>query len=215
MARIQQNASPVAALIGDVVRSREAADRRALHARLLDRLGAVSARTDPLEALAITVGDEFQATFAHLGQALHAALVLRTELLPGIDTRVGIGWGQVTRLDASTQDGPAWWSAREAIEWVKSAQHQPALRHSRTAYRTTAAAAVPEEAVNAALLGRDHLVGSWDDRSVRILRGLMTDHTQAAVAAAEGISPSAVSQRVRSDGIGVVLTADQWLRALP
>jgi hypothetical protein len=73
-----------------------------------------------------------------------------------------------------------------------------------------------EAAVNAALLCRDHLVGSLSDRSLRLLRGLMDPHTtQGRLAAAEGISASAVSQRVRTDGLGVVLAAHELLRDLP
>ena len=76
--------------------------------------------------------------------------------------------------------------------------------------------AVDADAVNAALLCRDHLVGSLSDRSVRLLRGLMDPHTtQSELATLEGISASAVSQRVRADGIGVVLAAEDLLRGLP
>ena len=72
------------------------------------------------------------------------------------------------------------------------------------------------DAVNAALLCQDHLVGSLSDRSIRLLRGLMDPlTTQSELAAREGISPSAVSQRVRADGIGVVLAAHELLRGLP
>ena len=63
---------------------------------------------------------------------------VRLTAAPAIDVRFGIGWGEVTILDASTgiQDGPGWWSARDAIEWTAAAQQQPALAHVRTAYRT-------------------------------------------------------------------------------
>ena len=72
------------------------------------------------------------------------------------------------------------------------------------------------DAVNAALLCRDHLVGSCSERSIRLLRGLMQPHTtQGDLATLEGISPSAVSQRVRADGLGAVLAAHDLLRALP
>ena len=41
------------------------------------------------------------------------------------------------------------------------------------------------------------------------------DTTQAELAEREGISASAVSQRVRVDGIGAVLAAHELLRRLP
>lgn len=39
--------------------------------------------------------------------------------------------------------------------------------------------------------------------------------TQAELATREGVSASAVSQRVRGDGIGAVLAAHELLRVLP
>lgn len=209
------SSSPAAVIIGDLVGSRGAADRRALHATLLAALDDVSTRTAPVDPFAVTAGDEFQASYPRVGAALDAVLRLRVALLPDVDTRFGIGWGPVTRLDERTQDGPAWWAARTAVEWVHGAEERSTTRHARAAYRTDDPHAPPPAAVNAALLCRDHLMGSWDERSHRILRGLMSGHSQAEVATAEGVSASAVSQRVRGDGIGAVLTAAEWLAQLP
>ena len=76
--------------------------------------------------------------------------------------------------------------------------------------------AAQELAVNAALQARDQLIGELGDRSLRLLRGLLDPHkTQSELAAVEGISPSAVSQRVRADGLGVVLLGHESLVAMP
>ena len=127
---------PAAVVIGDLVGSRGAPDRRALHETLLTALADVSEATAPLDPFAVTAGDEFQASYPRLGAALDAVLRLRVALLPEVDTRFGIGWGPVTRLDERTQDGPAWWAARSAVEWVHEAEERSATRHVRTAYRT-------------------------------------------------------------------------------
>ena len=71
---------------------------------------------------------------------------------------------------AGIQDGPGWWAAREAIEWTASAQRQPGLALVRMSFRGDDRDDV--DAVNAALICRDHLIGSLDDRSIRILKGL-------------------------------------------
>jgi hypothetical protein len=68
------------------------------------------------------------------------------------------------------------------------------------------------DAVNAALMCRDQMVGSVSQRSLRLLRGTLDGRTQAELATDEGISASAVSQRVRHDGLAVVLAADELLR---
>lgn len=207
-----------ATLVGDVMASRDVADRRALHSALLRAIERINgeladAVVDPVR---ITVGDEFQGRFETVGAGIHASLLMRLDLLPQADLRFGMGWGSVTILDADgTQDGPGWWAAREAIQWVARTQGQAALGQVRTAYRLAEGSDVPgEAAVNAALQCRDHLVGSLDDRSRRILGGLLNGMAQVEIAVAEGISASAVSQRVRRDGLGVLVSAASELRAV-
>ena len=116
MARTKPCASSVATLIGDVVGSRRVADRRAAHRALNRALDDVA--PGAIDPPAFTVGDEFQGSYPTVGAAIDAALSLRLAVGPAIDVRFGIGWGEVTMLDASAgiQDGPGWWAAREAIE---------------------------------------------------------------------------------------------------
>ena len=93
--------------------------------------------TGAIDAPAFTVGDEFQGSYPTVGEAIGAALAVRLAVAPDIDVRFGIGWGPVTVLDADAgiQDGPGWWSAREAIEWTAAAQRQPGLALVRTSFR--------------------------------------------------------------------------------
>ena len=131
--------------------------------------------------------------------------------------RFGLGWGAVTVLDetAGIQDGPGWWAAREAIEWTASAQRQPGLARVRTSFRASGEARSDVEAINAALLCRDHLLGLLDDRSTRIVKALLKNRTKKDIAAAEGISPSAVSQRAGRDGLDLIVLASEFLRGVP
>jgi hypothetical protein len=210
-------------LIGDIVASRVSADRRAVHDAVVAALATTEAVVPSVRGLRITVGDEFQGGYRTLGAALDAALRVRLALLPDVDVRIGVGRGTVTVLDAERgiEDGPAWWAARAAVEWVEATAERSPTRTLRTGYRAEgvdggSADDGAEAAVNAALLCRDHLVGSLSDRSLRLLEGLMhPDTTQAELAEREGVSASAVSQRVRADGIGAVLAAHELLRALP
>ena len=230
MVEVKISGSGRCLLIGDLVQSREASDRRALHERVEQSLAWVNAAVTAASELRVTTGDEFQGSYATLGAALDAALRVRVQLLPASDARFGIGRGPVTTLDEERgiEDGPGWWAARDAIEAAEEGAERPATRQLRTAYRVAAeeggrpvesspvGTGGEVDAVNAALLCQDHLVGSLSDRSIRLLRGLMDPlTTQSELAAREGISPSAVSQRVRADGIGVVLDAHELLRGLP
>ena len=202
-----------AALIGDIVGSRRVADRRAAHRAMYRALRDVAA--DAIDPPAFTVGDEFQGSYPTVGAAIGAALSLRLAVAPGLDVRFGIGWGVVTVLDADAgiQDGPGWWAAREAIEWTAAAQRQPGLALVRTSFRGEQRTDV--DAVNAALICRDHLIGSLDERSLRILKGLLSNHTKKDIAAAEDISASAVSQRAGRDGLDLIVRASQYLRSVP
>ncbi|MEN3320409.1 MAG: hypothetical protein V7643_3811 [Mycobacterium sp.] len=214
MSRVKAKASSIATLIGDIVGSRRVADRRAAHRALNRALRDVAA--DAIDPPAFTVGDEFQGSYPTVGAAIDAALSLRLAVATGIDVRFGIGWGEVTVLDASAgiQDGPGWWAAREAIQWTASAQRQPGLALVRTSFRVSGEARADLDAINAALLCRDHLIGSLDDRSIRILKGLLSNHTKKDIAAEEGISASAVSQRAGRDGLDLIVRASQYLRSM-
>ncbi|KUI05835.1 SatD family protein [Mycobacterium sp. IS-3022] len=215
MTEAKLDASSVATLIGDVVGSRRVADRAAAHRAINKALADVAAGA--IDPPAFTVGDEFQGTFPTVGEAVDAALAIRLAVAPGIDVRFGIGWGAVTVLDsvAGIQDGPGWWAAREAIEWTATAQRQPGLASVRTSFRAAADTRSDGDAINAALLCRDHLLGSLDDRSLRIVKGLLTDQTKKDIAAAEGVSASAVSQRAGRDGLDLIVVASRLLRGVP
>lgn len=216
MASIQP--SPVV-LIGDVVASRQSKDRRGLHRAVEQALAHTNDRVAHVEPLEITVGDEFQGVYLHLGVALDAALRTRLALRPAAESRYGLGRGATTTLDKARgiKDGPAWWAAREAIVEVEKVAARAALEHVHTAYRLADGEvddAGTALAVDAALHCQDHMVGSLSERSGRLLKGLLDGMTQRELAAAEGITPSAVSQRVRADGLAVIVRCHDLLKEL-
>jgi len=205
----------MATLIGDVVGSRDVADRVDLHDRIIDAVGVVNAGLDPVVPLRITVGDEYQGGFATVGEALVAALRLRLLVLPEFDLRHGIGWGPTTVLsdEPRVEDGPGWWAAREAIGAVAGKNAHGATGALRTAYRRAEESSDGPEpaAVNAALASRDALLAAGSPRSWGVLRGLLNGMSQREIAEAEGISASAVSQRVRRDGLAALVMTDELL----
>lgn len=204
-----------ATLIGDVVGSRTVADRAGAHRLLRAALRDVAGTA--IDPPAFTVGDEFQGAFATVGLAIDAALSVRLAVAPEIDVRFGLGWGAVTMLDeaAGIQDGPGWWAAREAIQWTAAAQRRPGLALVRTSFRASGETRSDVDAINAALICRDHLLGSLDDRSTRIVKALLNNRSKKDIAAEEGISPSAVSQRAGRDGLDLIVVASDLLRSAP
>ena len=217
---MKENASATglrAALIGDLVGSRTATDRRALHQKLARALTAVQQQIPSLDPPVILAGDEVQSSYPTVGDALHAAFLLRIRLASETDIRFGIGWGRVEVLDPDrrTQDGPAWWQARAAIDIVEGRAEHPGTLHARFCYRASPDGDGPNElAIDAALLCRDHLMGSLDTRSMRILGGLVAGRSKTEIGRAEKISTSAVSQRAQRDGLDVIVAASAMLREI-
>jgi hypothetical protein len=224
-----------AAVIGDVVGSRGHLDRGILQGRLTDALERTNALVPAVQPLVVTVGDEFQGLYEDVASALDATLFARLALLGDVDVRFGVGWGTLEVYDASrapfAQDGPAWWTAREAVERAAAAaKGREAARGSRTAFvggsgqdggragsegpgrwRTPA----EEDLVNAVLVCRDEIVWRMDARDARLAMALFAGEKQAVVAAREGVTQSAVSQRlVRSGAHALRRTRDLLRRAV-
>ena len=213
----QQAENQSITIIGDLIGSRSVADRAAVHRRLETALTQGNEEFDPQVPLRVTVGDEYQGIFKTLGGALQATLRLRLAMLPVVDVRHGIGVGAVAILRESPriEDGPGWWAAREAIEAVEAAEQRSPTRAARTAVAAPDGSTLVDlDAVNAALLLRDHVVGDLSARSLSVLRALLKGQRQHEIANTLGISASAVSQRVRADGIGILLAADERLARL-
>ena len=200
----------VYALIGDLVGSRRLPDRAAAQRRVGEVLRETTellAGSQPLEQ---TFADEFQGGYLTLEAATRAGLLVRLALLPdGIDVRCGIGLGETIVYDDSrsplVQDGPAWWSARAALEQMGAPR--------RSAVRTWFSGPDPARAAaaNAHLLCRDALVDRLSERGWRMLRLALLGESQRRIAESEGITKSAVSQQF-ARGIGAVRDAQELLK---
>lgn len=204
------------ALLGDLVDSRLAADRPSLHERVLAALADADPRATAVDPLHVTVGDEFQGVFPTTGAALGAAYRVRTALAGVTDVRFGLGRGEVVVIDATRnlQDGSAWWAARDAITTVEGR-----ARAAHRALRTGLVAAPDAEpfgpALRAAVECVDALLHRLDARSWQVLALLLEGASQAEAAAAVGVSPSAVSQRVARDALAVLADAIARLEEEP
>lgn len=204
-------------MIVDLVGSRRHPDRAWVHRVFTGALDAVNQAVAADQPLAPTVGDEAQARYRSVADALLASLLLRLELPEGLDARSGIGVGDVQHLGQGAagllQDGPGWWAARDAINEAK-ARETGRDRTLRTWYLVAEGAAPdrrrPAPAhVDAFLLLRDEVVTTMPARARRLLRGVLAGRTQAELAQAEGISASAVSQNLRRSGAYAVLHAHE------
>ena len=193
------------AVIGDLVGSRDQPSRADAQRSLQGALDTVNREVaSALQPLEPTIGDELQGVYEDLHDALLATVLVRLALPDTMDCRFGIGVGTLEIVGASnyglTQDGPAWWSARTAIDAAKDkSRHLPGLR----TWIVRDGTEEPDMA-NAYLLMRDELVSGFDARQRRIALGVVQGRTRTQLAEQEGISVSAVSQRHRA-GIGALI----------
>ena len=205
------------ALIGDLVGSRRSSDRGQVQQHLVAALAIANDTTTPVQPLSPTIGDEFQGVYADIGSALGASLVVRLALPAEVDFRCGIGVGTLEVVGTSeygrTQDGPAWWAARDAIVEAKrreSGQHRLLRSWLAVSDREqTGGGELDADVVNAFLLCRDELVSRLDARQRRLVLGVLRGTSQKELAASEGISPSAVSQSLRRAGASAIIGATE------
>lgn len=213
---MKSSASPqlVHAVIGDVVGSRRHASRLVVQEALVRALEAADDAVASIQRPEPTIGDEFQSVHAELADALMVTVLVRLALPEELDVRFGIGIGTLEVVGSSpyglTQDGPAWWAARQAV--VEVEERQRSMPHLRTrvvpapttSSPTASSATTPSPdtgLVNAYLETRDFIVTGFDGRLRRIAAGLLAGRSISQIADSEGISASAVSQRVRRGGV--------------
>ena len=208
-------ADSVIALIVDIVKSRELHDRVGAQRSIREAFEQAHAAHPMDRRLWPTVGDEFQAIFRTLGDALLTTFLVRLTLPEGVDCRFGLGRGETTDVDEQApgfiQDGSAWWNAREAIEETHRREHgsEPYLRSWFAS--NDAGAAADTALVNGFLLLRDASISSMRPRAKRLTAGMLLGSSQSELARQEKITQSAVSQSLRRSGGSALLAAHQEL----
>lgn len=201
-----------AAVIADIVRSRELDDRTAAQ-RAIETAIARAEADVPLAVTPLTavVGDELQAEYPTVAAAAAALLLVRLNLPDGVECRFGVGVGDVRPVelgDRTIPEGPAWWAARAAIERIETVQQRLApLARTWFEAQEGADAEVRQSVAlaNAYALSRDQLVSSMSERARRLTYGRCLGRSQRELAGDEGITQSAVSQALASAGSAAVV----------
>jgi hypothetical protein len=230
-----------AAVLVDIVDSRHHGDRAALQEQVAEAAAVLNARIPSLDPMTSTVGDELQATYADLFVAIRAVSELRLELAGVVGIRAGIGWGDIVMHDAERspfgQDGPAWWSARSALDsvaastaWsgyearfgVEFAAEAPAVA-SDAPPRETSTTRPPARplALDAVAVVRSHLAlldrafATIDATEARIVLGDLAEVPTEEIAAELSLSSSAVSQRRRRNHLRELVAALRVIDTAP
>ncbi len=113
----------VAAVIADIVKSRDLPDRRQFQKQMEDALSALnSGSAGIISPYTITLGDEFQAVYKY-GTGLIRDISLLIAHLHPAQVRFAVGIGNLsTDLNPESalgMDGPAFHAARDGLNWLK------------------------------------------------------------------------------------------------
>jgi hypothetical protein len=206
------------AVIADLIGSRKLPDRALSQRQLTEAAQRVNKLVVPLQPIAATVGDEFQALYADAASAFEATLLLRLWLPEGVDTRFGIGAGAYRTISTEPhdiQDGSAWWSAREAIDAAKAKQDRrnPALRSWFVVDADHVGAFPDQQTACAYLISRDYIVGKMRPSTRAMLRGSLAGRTQTELAEELGITQGTVSSAMRKSGPSIVIEGVDQIRS--
>ena len=199
------------ALIADVIDSKMVQERFDLQKQLeitLQKINGLFA--DYLAScFTLTLGDEFQALLKVDAPVFQIIDTLRSELTP-TQLRFGIGLGEIVTaidpLQSVGADGPAYWNARAAINFV----HQK-NDYGNTQIYFSSGKENQDFFVNALIASGEAIRSGWRDSQEEILLNLLKrsvyseSFSQQDLAQSLSINPSALSKRLKSSSIRVYL----------
>lgn len=197
------------AVIADVQGSRDIADRAAFQRRLVKTLKRVNSmfRGERLPAnFRITAGDEIQGLLANPADLVDVTAALADELHP-VRLVFGAGWGHLATdlaADVATLDGPCFHAARRSVTQAS---------RQGTWVQVEGFGDVEDEAVSAVFFLIGALRDGWtatQTKYARATRGKLQKH----VAEHFDVSPSVISESLKSARFEAVLAGERALRSL-
>ena len=199
------------ALIADVIDSKMVQERLDLQKQVEKTLQKMNELFGDYLAsrFTLTLGDEFQALLKVDAPVFQIIDTLRLELTP-TQLRFGIGLGEIVTaidpLQSVGADGPAYWNARAAINFV----HQKNDYGSTQIYFSSGKEN-QDFFVNALIASGEAIRSGWRDSQEEILLNLLKrsvyseSFSQQDLAQSLAINPSALSKRLKSSSIRVYL----------
>ncbi len=199
------------ALIADVIDSKIVQERLDLQKQVEKTLQKMNEFFGDYLAsrFTLTLGDEFQALLKVDAPVFQIIDTLRSELTP-TQLRFGIGLGEIVTaidpLQSVGADGPAYWNARAAINFV----HQK-NDYGNTQIYFSSGKENQDFFVNALIASGEAIRSGWRDSQEEILLNLLKrsvyseSFSQQDLAQSLAINPSALSKRLKSSSIRVYL----------
>ena len=199
------------ALIADVIDSKMVQERLDLQKQVEKTLQKMNELFGDymVSRFTLTLGDEFQALLKVDAPIFQIIDSLRSELTP-TQLRFGIGLGEIVTaidpLQSVGADGPAYWNARAAINFV----HQK-NDYGNTQIYFSSGKENQDYFVNALIASGEAIRSGWRESQEEILLNLLKrsvyseSFSQQDLAQSLAINPSALSKRLKSSSIRVYL----------
>ena len=199
------------ALIADVIDSKMVQERLDLQKQVEKTLQKMNELFGDYLAsrFTLTLGDEFQALLKVDAPVFQIIDTLRLELTP-TQLRFGIGLGEIVTaidpLQSVGADGPAYWNARAAINFV----HQK-NDYGNTQIYFSSGKENQDYFVNALIASGEAIRSGWRESQEEILLNLLKrsvyseTFSQQDLAQSLAINPSALSKRLKSSSVRVYL----------
>jgi hypothetical protein len=196
---------PYIAIIGDIKASRTSGDRNALQSRLKQILSEINReyQKDIAAKFTITLGDEFQGLLLAGSNTIEIISRIERYLWP-IRLRFGIGIGRITtEIDierAIGADGPAFYLARSAIEYLKKNEKKNQAVESDIRIEAEGTNRETTDLLNTILFLVTAIIAEWSDRQREHIWSMLTHkETQAELAQRLNVRQPAV-QKTLSKG---------------
>lgn len=200
------------ATIGDIVDSKSISNRNEIQIKLNEVLKKVNKdyKKYIVSKWTITLGDEFQVLLKPNLEIFKMLDYISYKMYP-VNIRFGIGLGEIfTDINYKKSigsDGPAYWRARQAIEFIHENNN---FGNSKISFNSENE---DDELINNLIHYTDWMKENWNTTQRELLHTLLKKNIyndnfkQKDLAKDIGISESAMSRRISSSGIGLYLSS--------
>lgn len=192
------------AIIGDMKNSKIMNDRNSVQNELKKTLNIINEKysQDISAKFMITLGDEFQGLLHDGGHVMHIIEDIQIEMHP-VEIRFGIGVGPIT-TDINYEmaigaDGPGYYRARQAIEFLKENEQRNMTQDTDIRIEVDGDNEDSAAMMNTVLSLLTVIKSNWTDRQREIIRDTMKyGDSQAKTAARLNVAQSSIQRSLKS-----------------
>lgn len=194
--------TPYFAIIGDIKNSKQIDDRNSIQKSLKSILTKLNIKysDDIASKFMVTLGDEFQGLLNFGDNLMNMINEIESIMYP-IEIRFGIGVGEITTdIDAQFPlgaDGPAYYNARYAIEFLKNSEKKNKMAKSNIMIKLNKENELSEKMLNTIFSLLTVTKSGWTHRQREVIRDYIAHgDSQMNVAQRLGITQSSVQKNL-------------------